>query len=168
MAPRASGLTIVVRRTAIGGARNRIPGVSQAADHGARPVAARTTGATLASAWSSGTNPHNTMPARTPAGTSKARRAGVSTAAAAGAVLIGSADDASGIAVLDSLRGSLRTPPHLRVKRRQEPTVGVLAAANRREVDPGHRRVLVVREVPVVVHPQQIDRRPDPEVARTF
>src|SRR5262249_24573438 len=166
--PLRSGLRSVVTRIINGGARNRIGGVSQTAVQGRRPATAKTIGATAARTCRSGMKPQSTMAARLPAGTSNVRRAGGPLAGFAAAAAIRSADDASCIPVLDPIGRPPGSAPHPRVVRRQESALGILAPANRRKMNPGNGRMLVMCEMPVVIQPEPVNRSPDPEVACTL
>src|SRR5687767_12467969 len=115
-------------------------------------MSTRITGVTVSVACSSGRNPMTIMAARIRAGMSGTR----------------SADDASGIAILHVVLRLARTSPHPEVMSGEETPLGVLHPPQVREVNPGNGWMLMMREMPVVIQPQRVERRPDPEIPGAF
>src|SRR5262245_42112562 len=77
-----------------------------------------------------------------------------------------SADDAARIAVPHVVLRLARSLPHRQVMKRQESSRRMFTSADARQVYPRHGRMPMMRQVPVVVEPQPIDRSPQPQVAR--
>src|SRR5688500_4813030 len=132
----------------MGGSRKSRTGESHAACH-PPPPAASTTGSSDATTCSSGIKPSATIAALVPA----ANRSAL-------------ADDSSCISILHPFAGLARPAPHRQIVTRQKTALRILPAADRRQVDPGDGRMLVVGQMPVVIQPHRIDRPPEPEISR--
>src|SRR5688572_12075645 len=80
-----------------------------------------------------------------------------------------STNDASCIAIPHSLHGAPRPAPHFEIRPWQKTARRhLLVARNARKMNPGNRRMTMMRQMPVVMEPQHIDRPGDPEVARAI
>ena len=98
-------------------------------------------------AWSGGSRFSSNMAARTP---------------------FLSANDLSGMMVLDSFVGMAGAAPHPQVGGEQAAAVAPMVRADLREIHPRDRGAGVVVAVPVVIQPQRVQPRPGAEVFAPF
>src|SRR5437899_11440008 len=72
-----------------------------------------------------------------------------------------STDDSAGISVFNMVNRLARSTPHLQIRPEQKSALGwFIRRRERWQINPWHRRMLMMREMPVVIQPEPIDRAP--------